>query len=153
MSTPAEPVSLREITLDTLGAILALEVAPEQQRFVAPNPVSIAQAHFSPEAWFRGIYAGDTPVGFVMLSDRPEQAEYVLWRFMIDRRHQGKGHGRAALELVIAHVKSRPGAAALYTSHVPGQGSPGPFYERMGFGYTGEADDDGELTMKLDLTA
>jgi diamine N-acetyltransferase len=152
MSTPAEPVSLREITLETLGDILALEVAPEQRRFVAPNPVSIAQAHFSPEAWFRGIYAGDTAVGFVMLSDKPEKAEYVLWRFMIDRRHQGRGLGRAALELVIAHVKSRPDATALHTSHVPGAGNPGPFYESMGFGYTGEVDE-GELIMKLELTA
>jgi diamine N-acetyltransferase len=88
-----------------------------------------------------------------MLSDKPEQAEYVLWRFMIDTRYQGRGHGRAALELVIAHVKSRPSATALYTSHVPGKGCPGPFYESMGFCYTGEGDEDGELIMKLDLTA
>ena len=33
---------------------------------------SIAEAHFSPLAWFRAVYAGDTPVGFVMLSDDPD---------------------------------------------------------------------------------
>jgi hypothetical protein len=31
------PVTLREITADTLSAVLALEVAPEQRRFVAAN--------------------------------------------------------------------------------------------------------------------
>jgi diamine N-acetyltransferase len=153
MSIVREQVSLREITRATLREILVLEVAPGQTHFVAPNAVSIAQAYFAPEAWFRGIYAGDTPVGFVMLSDKPEEAEYVLWRFMIDRGHQGKGHGRAALELVIAHVRTRPGATALYTSHVRGEGDPGPFYESLGFRYTGEGDEDGELVMKLDLTA
>lgn len=152
MSTTSEPVSLREITRDTLGDILTLDVAPEQKSFVAPNAVSIAQAYFAPEAWFRAIHAGDTPVGFVMLSDKPEEAEYVLWRFMIDARHQGKGYGRAALEHIIAHVKTRPDATALYTSHGPGPGNPGPFYESMGFCYTGD-EDDGELVMKLDLKA
>jgi diamine N-acetyltransferase len=53
-------VTLREITHETLGAILKLKVAPSQESFVASNAVSIAQAHFQPEtAWFRGIYAGD----------------------------------------------------------------------------------------------
>lgn len=152
MSTATQPVSLREIIGETVREIIALDVAPEQKSFVAPNSVSIAQAYFAPEAWFRAIYAGDTPVGFVMLSDKPEEAEYVVWRFMIDARHQGKGYGRVALEQIIAHVKTRPGATALYTSHVPGPGNPGPFYEAAGFAYTGE-EDDGELIMKLDLQA
>lgn len=39
------PVTLREITRDTVRRICALEVAPEQRHFVAPNAVSIAEAH------------------------------------------------------------------------------------------------------------
>ena len=69
---------------------------------------------------------------------------------MIDERFQGKGVGRRALELVIDHVRTRPGATALLTSIVPGDGSPGPFYEKMGFAYTGE-EEDGELVMRLNL--
>jgi diamine N-acetyltransferase len=80
---PDAVVSLREITKETVGSILALQVAPEQQHFVASNAVSIAQAHFSPEAWFRAIYADETPVGFIMLSDRPDTSEYFLWRLMV----------------------------------------------------------------------
>jgi diamine N-acetyltransferase len=144
-------VTLREITSDTVRAICALEVAPAQRGFVAPNAISIAQAYFAQEvAWFRAIYADDTPVGFVMLEDNAEKQEYFLWRFMIDARYQGYGFGRRALLLVIDHVRTRPGAAALFTSCVPGDGSPCPFYERMGFVPTGEVDD-GELVMRLDL--
>ena len=62
-------VSLREVTADTVRAICKLEVGPEQQGLVAPNAVSIAQAYFEPAAWFRAVYAGDTPVGFAMLYD------------------------------------------------------------------------------------
>jgi len=144
-------ITLREITKETLHPILDLAVADQQKGFVATNAVSIAQAYFEPEAaWFRAIYADETPVGFVMVDDDPPNEEYGLWRFMIDQRYQGLGFGRHALHLVIDHIKTRPGAKEFFTSCVPGDGSPCPFYEKMGFVYTGEVDDD-ELVMKLTL--
>lgn len=155
-SKPVEPgddatVTLREVTKETVRAIVSLKVSPEQEQFVASNAVSIAQAYFEREtAWFRAIYADDVPVGFVMLEDDPINEEYSLWRFMIDGRYQGHGFGRRAIELLIAHVRTRPGAKALFTSCVPGDGSPCPFYEKLGFVYTGEKDED-ELVMRLDL--
>ena len=144
-------VTLREITKATLHDILRLKVAPHQEHFVASNAVSLAEAHFEPDLpWYRGVYVGDMPVGFLMLEyDAPDQS-YVLWRFMIDARYQKRGIGQKALELVFEYVKTRPGAKALYTSIVPGEGNPGPFYEKMGVVYTGE-EDDGELVMRREL--
>ena len=69
-------VSRREITADTVREICRLRVAPGQEGFVAPVAESIAEAHFSPLAWFRAVYAGDTPVGFVMLEDDPASRQY-----------------------------------------------------------------------------
>ena len=147
MSDPE--VSLQAVTRDNLSAVLALRVRPEQERFVASNAVSIAQAHFYPEvAWFRAVYRGDVPVGFVMLEDEPAAPLYCLWRFMIDAQYQGAGLGRRAMDLLLDHVRTRPGATALLTSVVPeGAGQPGPFYEKLGFVYTGEVED-GELMMR-----
>ena len=141
-------VSLREITQETVNSILNLRVTKEQEQFVASNAVSIAQAHFSDDAWFRAIYADDTPVGFLMLSDQPDKGEYYLWRFMVDAQHQGKGYGRRALELLIEHVRTRPKAKELFLSHVPGTGSPEDFYRKLGFKHMGEKADE-ELVMKL----
>jgi diamine N-acetyltransferase len=147
----ADEVTLREITRETLRAILKLKVAAAQERFVASNAVSIAQAHFYPGvAWFRGIYADDEPVGFVMLELHPDKQEYGLWRFMIDERYQGHGYGAQAIALVVAHVRGLPGAKQLLTSVVPGEGSPGPFYQRLGFEFTGEVDE-GEQVLRLAL--
>jgi diamine N-acetyltransferase len=144
-------VSLREITKETLRDVTRLKVNPNQERLVATNAESIAEAHFSPGiAWFRGIYAGDTPVGFVMLEDNAPKESYYLWRFMIDARYQKSGIGQRALELVFDYVKTRPAGRVLTTSCVPGEGSPGPFYEKMGFVYTGE-EDEGELVMRREL--
>jgi diamine N-acetyltransferase len=143
------PVTLREITAETVRSICALAVRPDQQKFVAPVAISISQAHFAPEAWFRAIYAGDEPVGFVMLSLKPEVPEYFLWRYMVDARHQGKGYGAEALRQVIAMVREM-GATEFLTSCVPGEGSPRDFYLGLGFEDTGRVEDD-EIVLRLPL--
>jgi diamine N-acetyltransferase len=144
------PVTLREITRETVRAVCALDVRPEQRGYVAPNAVSIAQAHFEPSAWFRAVYAGDEPVGFVMLFVDTGKTEYFLWRFMIDAEHQGKGYARRALDLVVDHVRGLPGARELVSSYVPGEHGPRDFYLRYGFVNTGEVDD-GENVIRLAL--
>ncbi|NCF64608.1 MAG: GNAT family N-acetyltransferase [Chloroflexi bacterium] len=152
MPRPESTVSLQEVTEENLGLIFKLGVREEQEQFVALNTVSIAQAYFARErAWFRAIYADDTPVGFLMLDDDPHKAEYILWRLMVDARYQGMSFGRRAMELLIAHVKTRPNAVELKTSYVPGEGSPGPFYHKLGFVETGEVLE-GENVVSLKLT-
>lgn len=143
-------VTLREITGESVRAICALEVAPEQRGFVAPNAISIAQAHFEPKAWFRAVYADDEPVGFVMLFEDAEKSEYFLWRLMVDAGHQGKGYGRRTLDLVVERVRGLPGAAELLTSYVPGDAGPRDFYLRYGFVETGEVEG-AERVIRLEL--
>ena len=153
MSEPTREstISLREITRENAGKIIKLKVSEAQEQFVASNVISLAQAYFERDhAWFRGIYADETPVGFMMLYDDPREPVYYLWRFMIDARYQGMGYGRKAINLLIEHVKTRPAATELKVSYVPEEGGPGPFYAKHGFVETGEVDD-GENVMKLAL--
>jgi diamine N-acetyltransferase len=141
-------VTLRRISGKTVRAICNLSVAENQRKFVAPNAVSIAQAYFCKNAWFRAIYADETPVGFVMLHEVPERGKYYLWRFMIDFRYQGRGYGHRALELVIKRVKKMPKAKALSLSVVRGEGSAENLYLEFGFKFTGKIEE-GEHIMKL----
>jgi diamine N-acetyltransferase len=150
MNKNSQKITFREITRETLKEILELKVTEYQNRFVASNAVSIAQAHFTNEAWFRGIYADDTPVGFIMMYINPGKSVYYLWRFMLDHRFQRMGYGRQAIQLMIEHVRTFPGANAITLSYAPGDGNPGPFYRSFGFVETGEIDD-GEYVMKLKL--
>ena len=151
-------VSLREITADTVRQITSLSVSPDQQRFVAGNAVSLAQALFSPEAWYRAIYADDSPVGFVMLYDEslrvapPASPEVSLWRFMVDAQFQHRGIGTTALEHVIAHVRSKGLFSSLLVSYVPAPGSAEQFYLRAGFRHTGTVDN-GEVVLELALSS
>lgn len=143
-------ITLRPVTKENGRDVIKLKVAPEQEQFVAPNAVSLAQAHLEKAAWYRAIYADETPVGFMMLYDDPVEPEYFLWRLMIDQRYQGMGFGRQAIKLLIDYVKMRPGATELKVSHGEGEGSPAPFYASLGFEYTGDKIDD-ELVMRLPL--
>jgi diamine N-acetyltransferase len=151
-------VTLREVTAQTVRDVCKLNVSAEQRDLVAPNAISIAEAYFEPAAWFRAVYADDTPVGFAMLYDptrtpTPEAGPDTcfLWRFMIDREHQGHGYGAAALDLVIAQARSLVGVTRMKTSYVPKPGNASPLYERAGFRATGEVDE-GEHVLELELT-
>jgi diamine N-acetyltransferase len=148
---PESTVTLREITEETLRPILNLSVTPDQESFVAPNSVSIAEAHFADDAWFRGIYADETPVGFVMLSLQPEKPQYYLWRYMIDGRYQSLGFGFRAMEQVIEFVRQQPNADSLLLGYVKEPGGPRDFYARLGFVDTGELHN-GEWIMRLELS-
>ena len=147
-------VSLKEVTRDTLRAVCKLDAGDEGKQ-VAPNAVSIAEASFYDEAWFRAIYDGDELVGFVMLYDptlteRPEEPDFFLWRLMIDKAHQRKGLGHEAVRQLIDHVRMRPGAKALLVSHQSQADALGRFYGSLGFAYTGK-EEQGEKVMSLAL--
>jgi diamine N-acetyltransferase len=154
MRSVADRVTLREITADTVRAVVKLAVAEHQTNLVASNGMSLAQALFAPEAWYRAIYLDDEPVGFVMLSDEslvdplPEEPEIGVWRFMVDARYQGQGIGRAALQQIIEHVRRKGLFQKLSLSYVPEEGGPEAFYRSFGFRPTGEIDE-GEVVMEL----
>jgi len=145
-----EAIELREVDKSNYRDVLKLKVADNQTGFVASNAISLAQALFHSEAWYRGIYQGNTAVGFVMLELDMEKPEYYLWRYMIDQQFQGRGYGFCAMELVIEYVKSLPDSREFFLSYVPEEGNPKGFYEKLGFVDTGDMEE-GELIMKLEF--
>ena len=156
MPVDESPVTLREITAESVSSVIRLAVKESQKGFVAPNSVSLAQALFALEAWYRAIYCADEVVGFVMLEDGSlrtpprEPPGISVWRFMIDARFQGRGIGRAALLRVIEHVRAKRIFRKLELSYVPGTGCPEPFYLALGFRHTGRMDGD-EIVLELPL--
>jgi diamine N-acetyltransferase len=154
------PVALREITATNRGAVERLRVTPAQEQFLASVAESLVEAAETPGAcpWYRAAYDGDLPVAFVMLSDGipPDRTEYLgpyfLWRLLVDARYQRRGYGRAVLDLVVDHVRTRPRAERLLTSYVPGEEGPLGFYLRYGFTPRGDTFD-GEPVLTLPLTS
>lgn len=140
MSPENHRVVLREVSDDNVQAVIDLRVASDQEHLVAPNVKSLAQAFAASNAWVRAVYVGDEPVGFIMLSDDSAQPRYYVWRFMIDRAHQGRGYGKDAMELVHDYVRTRPGGDRVYLSYVPDDKGPEGFYKSLGYVDTGRVE-------------
>mgnify|MGYP001075481636 CR=1 FL=1 len=151
-------IHFRRITCTTLNEIcdLSKTMPPEQRGMVADNVVSVAEAHFSPCAWMRAIYADEKPIGFIMthtgsdVEDGIDCPGVFLWRFMIAYPFQGKGYGKQALEKLLLHLKVM-GVPLLFTSCCQGEGSPEGFYRKLGFLPTGDHyGDEIELVLRVD---
>jgi len=150
-------------TWEEYEELIQLELREEQKdakAFLPSNLQSFADAFVwqlttGSAPLLYGVYHGDTPVGFVMLNhsepenqydsfrvDGAKESVYYLWRLMIDKNHQGKGYGKAALQSVIEHVRTtKPFGAAswLYTSVQPYNPAFG-LYLSVGFEDTGGTD-------------
>ena len=142
MTSGLEPVTLRAITDENLHAVLELSVADHQRKaYPHSNAHSIVEAHYPADddaVWLKAIYAGETPVGLILTSERGDKGEYFLWRLMIDQRFQGLGYGRSAVQLLIERIQRTDNPNVLITSHLQANSQAGHFYEQLGFEYTGE---------------
>jgi diamine N-acetyltransferase len=149
-------VTLRPLTAENRDAVLSLRVSPAQEQFVSGVAESLLEAEDEPggRALPWAVYADETPVGFVMISDEVDGPGYIphyLWKLLIDERHQRRGYGTATLDLIVAYFRDRPGVDVMWTSAGQGEGSPIAFYERYGFERTGDVVFDGEVLLRLAL--
>jgi diamine N-acetyltransferase len=160
-SLTAVAVTLEEITDQNREAVLALRVAPGQERFVSSVEDSLAAAADYPEArpWYRAVFASDEPagpVGFVMMSwdcePRPPEiiGPWLLWKLLIDERYQGRGYATAVVRQIAELVRAE-GATELLTSYLPEDDWFAGFCQWLGFVPTGELDDRGEVIVRLGL--
>jgi hypothetical protein len=63
-------VDLRKVTATNREVVLALSVLPEQRPLVGTVRGALSEAadHSQANPWYRAIYVGEEPVGFVMIS-------------------------------------------------------------------------------------
>ncbi len=69
---------------------------------------------------------------------------------MIDRRHQGNGYGRAAMEQVIERLRANPECSCVQIGWQPENVAAGKLYESLGFRRTGQIIE-GEVVARLDF--
>ncbi|KAI9001942.1 hypothetical protein BC832DRAFT_593795 [Gaertneriomyces semiglobifer] len=138
-------LELRKIDAQTVAAINRIQLLPEQYHNLGYIPYATAQAFPLGDCWQRAIWDVDTDkaVGIVQIDlndDKP--GEHCLWRFGIDRRYQGLGYGKAAMDVLMNAVRVDPELPGprkgLLLSYEPGgKNCPAAFYLKYGFRYTG----------------
>jgi diamine N-acetyltransferase len=148
-------IVLKDVTKDNFSAIGALEVSAEQNKFLASNLYSLAEASFYAEHRPRAIYDDDTLVGFLMYShNRPDdQPEYCdIFRFMIDRRHQGQGAGAQAMARVLEEIQQIESVARITICYLPSNTKARNFYAGFGFEEVDEDEASGEMVAEIQLS-
>ena len=147
---------LKKINRKNVGEILKLEVFDNQKRFVAPNNISIIEAYLAitenNDVFTFGIYNDDAPVGFLMIgfdvnsdyegAPKIAKGNYNIWRFMIDKKFQGKGFGKKAMNLALEFVNTFPCGTAKYCwlSYESDNDIARQLYQSVGFVETDEKD-------------
>lgn len=141
------------VTTDNRDQITALQLLPEQQGYIEPVEQCLEEA-----GQFRnwrpvGLYDGGTLIGFAMYGwffwEYFPRGRLWLDRFLIDRRYQGRGYGRAALRHMLDRLVLEHWGKDVYLSVIPGNGGAVRLYEGAGFRFIGEKDVHGEDVMRL----
>ncbi len=84
-------VTIQPFDRPHLEQVLALQVATEQQRFVAPNLLSIVESRIYLYLRPTVIMARGLPVGFILYGRDPETQVFHIVRLMVDQKHQPAG--------------------------------------------------------------
>ena len=150
---------LEQLDAKNVWDILDLKVKKSQKRFIAPNDISIIEAHIAADTECRafpfGVSNGKRTVGFLMVGyngaamfglcdEKPPEAfknNYSIWRLMIDKRYQGKGYGKEAVKLALDFIRTWPCGKAEYCvlSYDPENAAAADLYRSFGFTENGEA--------------
>lgn len=134
---PVQPrITLRDVTLKNARECIRLQVAPGQERFVASNAESLVQSKFEPQWLTKAIYNDDVMVGFVMYG-YDSQFGWGVLRLMVDAAYQGRGYGRAAMQIVLAHIRAE-GGTSVGVSYEADNTVARLLYTSLGFVETGE---------------
>jgi diamine N-acetyltransferase len=143
-------VHLTPVTKDIQALVTALELAPDQSNFVAGNAESLEEALHDEDARPLAIMAEDRVVGFLMYEAPDDDDEARIYRFMIDRAHQGKGYGKAALSQALDEISKLGYIRHVSICYAPENEGARHLYRAAGFVEEG-LDEDGEMIADLVL--
>ncbi len=148
---------IRPIKRDDVRPLHDITVRPDQQSFIAPNAMTIAQARFETGAYDFCICDGDTRVGLIALIDMAEHDDRseidapdagFIWRLLIGTEFQGQGHGTQAIKLAEDWARNR-GRRVMQIQAVHTNAAAIKLYETLGYVLTGKMDGDEVQLEKL----
>jgi diamine N-acetyltransferase len=142
-------IRLEPITRENWFECSQLEVQPEQRQFVTSNLLCIAEVQFYPSWGAYAIYHSDQMVGFVMYEIDEEQGQWWISNLMIAAGQQGKGYGRAALQVLIPELAHK-GCRELWVGYTNDNQVARRLYRSLGFSEVG-LDDEGDMIARMQL--
>lgn len=138
------------VTSENRIDILNLSVSDSQKHFIETTKQCLEEAD-ALSLWHpAGLYSNGILVGFAMYGLwKEEGAQGRVWldRFFIDARYQGRGYGKAALNLLIQTISAAYCCSEIYLSLYDDNKPAMELYKKAGFQFNGELDINGERVM------
>ena len=144
-------VTLHDVVADDRHDLLEIRIARDQRTFVGPVANYLSRCLLDMTWQPLAIRAGGEVVGFVMWSRSATDGSYWIGGFQIDRRRQGRGHGRSALLALIEALRAKPGCREIVLTYLPANAAARRLYASLGFRETGEMIAD-EVVARLGVT-
>ena len=146
-------IEFKEVTPDNWRIINSLSIKEEQKNFAASNVTILARAfvYRKQNAKVFAVYYSDNPIGLIMQRDwiDGKQIICIMDQFMIDKKSQGRGLGKAALQKWLSMIEAEKRYPCIQLCYVEGDIAAKHLYENFGF-YEIDKDDD-EIIMQKDL--
>ena len=103
---------MEPVTTDNWREAVFLTTDPERkvpldEKWITGNAYSLLQCVYDEECDCRILMDGDEAVGFVFYGHWPDEDQYMMCRYMIDVKYQGKGYGKAFLPMIVKQIKER----------------------------------------------
>ncbi|MEG0261242.1 MAG: GNAT family N-acetyltransferase [Lysinibacillus sp.] len=136
---------IRAITDSNKKEVLNLKIAEEQQGFIEPVSLCLAEAEADTRFVPLALYENGEIIGFSMYGKFDEQ----IWldRYLIDARFQGKGLGRYFFRALVEYLLERYPNQPIYLSVFEQNKVAIHLYQKFGFSFTDEIDENGEKIM------
>ena len=133
-------ITLVDITRENWREICALDPGEEGLRFTGSNSFNMLWGVYEPQWIVKGIAADGVFVGCARYGPSRELPGIELIHFMIDKRFQGRGYGKAAVRAVAEEMFRSFGVEEIYLSVDPHNSRARHVYEDAGFFATGAKD-------------
>ncbi|WP_234400198.1 GNAT family N-acetyltransferase [Shewanella marina] len=140
--------SMTTVTPSNLPQLLNLSLAPSQQGFIETISDCLAEAKQDPRFVPVALYYQQELAGFAMFGEFFEPLQRVWFdRFLIDISFQGQGLGKRFATLVMTYLYQHYHVSEVYLSVYNDNPHAIRLYQQLGFEFTGEVDQNGELVM------
>ncbi len=145
-------LTIKIIPREKWDIVKELSVYNEQSHFIETSEQCLNDAKndaYNMKWNFYGIYANHKLIGFAMNGENRILFYKQVWldRFMIDKKHQGKGYGKKSITLILEKMREDYRCKKIYLSVHEDNYNAIRLYEKLGFKKTLFKDPKGERIM------
>ena len=145
-------VYLEPVTVTNWKACIALELAPDQEKFLPSNLYSIAESQVYEQSRSKAVYNEENQlVGYALFGRDVFTNKWKIFRLMIDKSYQCKGYGENAMKAIIEQISNETDGNEILICYQDGNEVARRLYAKLGF-VEQEIDVEGKVTALLKLS-